>query len=53
MPRSNGQSQPADRAITIPQSELSRLPDHAALTICRFIHVAIWSMIHIIQRGKR
>ncbi|WP_156917729.1 hypothetical protein [Bradyrhizobium sp. Cp5.3] len=48
--------QPADvpnRSITIPQSELLPRGDHASLTICGFIQLAAWSMIHIMQRGKR
>jgi hypothetical protein len=39
--------------ITIPQSELLPHGDHAALTICGFIHILGWSMIDIIQSGKR
>lgn len=41
------------RLITIPQSELLRRGDHASLTICGFIHSLGWSMIDIIQGGKR
>jgi hypothetical protein len=41
------------RLITIPQSELLRHGDHASLTICGFIHSLDWSMIDIIQGGKR
>lgn len=43
----------AIRLITIPQSELLRHGDHASLTICGFIHSLDWSMIDIIQGGKR
>lgn len=39
--------------ITIPQSESLRQRDHASLTICGFIRLFEWSMIDIIQRGKR
>lgn len=39
--------------ITIPQSELLLQGDHASLTICGFIRLCEWSMIDIIQRGKR
>jgi hypothetical protein len=39
--------------ITIPQSELLPRGDHAALTICDFIQSVRWSMIDIIQSGKR
>jgi hypothetical protein len=41
------------RLITIPQSELLPHGDHASLTICGFIHSLDWSMIDIIQSGKR
>jgi hypothetical protein len=44
--------QPAG-SITIPQSELLLHGDHASLTICGFIGPRRWSMIDIIQRGKR
>jgi len=44
--------QPAG-ASTIPQSELLLHGDHASLTICGFITLRDWSMIDIIQRGKR
>jgi hypothetical protein len=40
-------------AITIPQSELLLHGGHASLTICSFIRLCGWSMIDIIQRGKR
>jgi hypothetical protein len=40
-------------SITIPQSELLLHGDHASLTICGFIAIGDWSMIDIIQRGKR
>lgn len=43
--------QPAG-AFTIPQSELLPRGDHAALTICGFIRVRLWSMIDIIPSGK-
>ncbi|MHC2624572.1 hypothetical protein ACVIW2_006604 [Bradyrhizobium huanghuaihaiense] len=46
-PRTDGQS------ITIPQSELLHHGDHASLTICGFIALPGWSMIDIIQSGKR
>jgi len=39
--------------ITIPQSELLLHGDHASLTICGFIRILDWSMIDIIQSGKR
>jgi hypothetical protein len=39
--------------VTIPQSELLLHGDHASLTICGFIRPCGWSMIDIIQRGKR
>jgi len=41
------------RPITIPQSELLLHGDHASLTICGFIRFRGWSMIDIIQSGKR
>ncbi|SPP98897.1 protein of unknown function [Bradyrhizobium vignae] len=44
--------QPA-RAPTIPQGELLPRHGHAALTICGFIGVRLWSMIDIIPSGKR
>jgi hypothetical protein len=44
--------QPAG-AVTIPQSELLHHCDHASLTICGFIRILLWSMIDIIQSGKR
>jgi hypothetical protein len=44
--------QPAG-SVTIPQSELLLHGDHASLTICGFIRRCGWSMIDIIQRGKR
>jgi len=40
-------------AITIPQSGLLLHGGHASLTICGFIQLSGWSMIDIIQRGKR
>lgn len=43
----------AAQLITIPQSELLLHGDHAALTICGFIQSVGWSMIDIIQSGKR
>lgn len=44
--------QPAG-AVTIPQGELLPHGGHASLTICGFIAIRGWSMIDIIQRGKR
>jgi hypothetical protein len=44
--------QPAG-AATIPQGEWLPRGDHAALTFCGFIAVRDWSMIDIIQSGKR
>jgi hypothetical protein len=44
--------QPAG-SITIPQSELLLHGGHASLTICGFIRIRGWSMIDIIQSGKR
>jgi hypothetical protein len=38
---------------TIPQSELLPHGRHASLTICGFIRIRHWSMIDIIQSGKR
>ena len=42
-----------EQSITIPQSELLLHGDHASLTICGFIRIRGWSMIDIIQSGKR
>lgn len=44
--------QPAG-TVTIPQGELVTRGDHAALTICGFIRIRVWSMIDIIPSGKR
>lgn len=41
------------RSVIIPQSELLLHGDHASLTICGFIRIRGWSMIDIIQSGKR
>ena len=42
-----------DLPITIPQSGPIHRNGHAALTICGFIRPRGWSMIHIMQSGKR
>lgn len=39
--------------MTVPQSELLLHGDHAALIFCGFIALRDWSMIDIIQSGKR
>jgi hypothetical protein len=49
----DSQSQCRGAMITIPQGEQIPRSDHAPLTDCGFIHPSIWSMIHIIQSGKR
>jgi hypothetical protein len=51
--RANSQRERRESSITIPQSELLLHGNHASLTICGFIHSRRWSMIDIIQSGKR
>jgi hypothetical protein len=53
--RANDQSGLLNRPITIPQSGLGHrhAHAHASLVICGFIRCLVWSMIDIIQSGKR
>jgi hypothetical protein len=51
--RANDQPGLLNRPITIPQSGLGHHHAHASLAICGFIRFLAWSMIDIIQSGKR